>query len=93
MNSNINNYDLIMIILFIIIICAFGFYKYMHNEISYDDLDKQVDDILNKKDNINKQLIKQEIPKKLNVEDYYIPEFSVNSDSATALENEVKSRM
>ncbi|ARF12605.1 hypothetical protein Klosneuvirus_9_7 [Klosneuvirus KNV1] len=95
MNSiiNINSCDLAMITLFFIIIFAFGIYKYMHNEKPYNDLDKQVDEILNRTDTIIKQQIKTEIPKNLDVDDYRIPEFLINSDSASALEHETKSRL
>lgn len=92
MNS-INKCDLIMIALFIIILSVFGTYKYMHHEKPGDDLDKKVNDILNKKDNIIKQqetIEIPELPKKFFVEDYLIPEFSINSDGATILSKEVK---
>jgi len=90
MNSIINSCDLTMITLFIIIIFVFGMYKYMHNEKPYSDLDKQVDEILNRTGTNIKQEIKTEIPKNLYVDDYRISEFLINSDSATALEHETK---
>lgn len=97
MNSiiSMNRCDIIMISLFFVILFAFGLYKYLHNDKQYDALDREIDNILNKKDIIIKkqQQMKTEIPKNFSVEDYRIPEFLIRDESASTLENEVKSRL
>lgn len=90
MNYVINRYDLAMILLFIIILCVFIIYKYMNStNDNYNNIDKKVDDILNKKDVI-KIIKKYELPKNLSIEDYRIPELMIRPDSLSILQEEVK---
>ena len=90
MNYSINRCDLVMITIFIIILSVFGTYKYLHNVKPYDELDKKVDDILNKKDIIIPKKQKIETPKIFYIEDLRIPELLINNKSMTTLIEEGK---
>lgn len=82
--------DIIMITMFVIILIAFGLYKYINStNYKYNELDCQTNEILNKKI-IQSNIIKQNLPNVLTVEDYRIPELTIREKNISAIQEEVK---